>query len=121
WSVSMNSISLALAETGWTVDRKFEHDVIVLKTSFNVIPGGSTGERDEDNFLSQYYAVSIDTDIQFSDEGSEYYYLHVRPISFEKVRELEQGGGFHLIEKGLDYGVVELNRDRPLGVRNYSE
>lgn len=105
----IEGVSLAVGEAQWTVDDAFEGNIIIFQAS------GHVGKK------GNFYIGKVSVDAQWGEDGSEYQYVHVAPISYEKVKELEAGGKLQLAGFGIQSGKIQVSRDLPLNQDFYAE
>lgn len=105
----LDSISIAGGEAQWTVDDAYEGNIIIFQASGHAHKKGN------------FYIAKVDVDAQWGEDGSEYQYIHVAPISYEKVKELEAGGKLQIAGFGIQSGKVQVSRDLPLNQDLYAE
>lgn len=118
--LNLESVQLALANASWTHDDQFEGQVAILKINGNV-GEGEFGDVDSFGFTTRYYLAQIETELQAGESGLEHAYIHLRSISFEKVKELERDGKLHIVETGVSLANAQLSRDLPLAQELYLE
>lgn len=105
----LDSISIAGGEAQWTVDDAYEGNIVIFQARGHAHKNGN------------FYVAKVDIDAQWGDDGSEYQYIHVAPISYEKVKELEAGGKLQLAGFGIQSGKIQMSRDLPLNQDLYAE
>lgn len=116
----VESLSVALANASWTHNDLYEGQVIVFSAKVHA-HGEVSDDVDENGYRTQFYIASAETEIQIGTNGIEHTYLNVSAITKEKVKELERDGRFHLVEKGIELGNIQVSRDLPLAQAAYVE
>ena len=118
WAPRVNDVQARAGAQAWTVDPRFEGPVLVFRARGQ----GTDAHRlhaDQEGYV--YYAMSWDADVTVGPTGVEGYDAYVRLLTIEQRRELIAKEGWHMVERGIDLGEVNVARDEALDLRRYAD
>ncbi|MBT3585981.1 MAG: hypothetical protein HN509_13830 [Halobacteriovoraceae bacterium] len=101
--LEIDSVALATAGQHWTDGDNFEGQIVIFEVEGKFYRGAFKGE------------------VTLGAHGLEAYDLSVTVLRKEVVEKLEQDGKLHIVRRGIDYGNIQIAKDKPLAVDNYLE